>query len=126
MKKLTNEDDICLNCEGSSYCDSDCDYKRIYEKLKQYEDLGFSPEEIAYMAKFFKERTSAEYIANDMRIVAKILEAERKEAHWIEYKHAEECNGLLISIYECSNCNAWKREASDYCPDCGCKMTEVI
>lgn len=47
------------------------------------------------------------------------------EAHWIEHKWAEEDNGLLISNYECSNCHTWKREKSDYCPDCGCKMTEV-
>lgn len=45
--------------------------------------LGFTPEEIAYMAKFFKEHTSAEYIANDMRILAKLLKAEKKKAHWI-------------------------------------------
>jgi predicted Zn-ribbon and HTH transcriptional regulator len=47
------------------------------------------------------------------------------EAHWIEHKCAEEDNWLLISNYECSNCHEWKREHSDYCPDCGCKMTEV-
>ena len=125
MDRLTNEDGICLDCVCISYCRTDCHNKKMHDKLKQYEDLGFTPEEIAYMAKFFKERTSAEYIANDMHIVAKLLEAERKEAHWIEHKHAEEDNWLLISNYECSNCHTWKRENSDYCPDCGCKMTEV-
>lgn len=47
------------------------------------------------------------------------------EAHWIKHEWAEENEGLLIPNYECSNCHTWKRESSDYCPDCGCKMTEV-
>ena len=49
----------------------------MYDKLKAYEDLGFTPEEIAYMAKFFKEHTSAEAIAADMKIVAKLIELEK-------------------------------------------------
>lgn len=125
MERLTDEHGMCVDCQCISYCSRDCSSKKRYDKLKKYEDLGFTPEDIAYMAKFYKERTSAEYIANDMHIVAKLLEAERKEAHWIEHKCAEEDNWLLISNYECSNCHEWKRENSDYCPDCGCKMTEV-
>lgn len=57
------------------------------DKLAAYEDLGFTPEEIAIMAKFYKERTSAEAIAEDMKIVAKLCELSK-------YKEAEE-NGLL-------------------------------
>lgn len=87
--------------------------------------LGFTAEEIACMAKFYKEHTSAEAIAQNMHVVAKLLEAERKEAHWIKHEWAEESEGLLIPNYECSKCHTWKRENSDYCPDCGCKMTEV-
>lgn len=133
MERLTKP---CADTENGKYIPyvagtftgiyPDCTLGQVVEKLAKYEDLGFTPEEIAYMAKFFKERTSAEYIANDMRIIAKLLEAERKEAHWIEYKHAEEYNWALISNYECSNCHEWKREISDYCPNCGCKMTGVI
>lgn len=119
IERLTSKDDIYLKCEGITPC-------KVYEKLKEYEDLGFTPEDIAYMANFFKERTSAEYIANDMHIVAKLLKAERKEAHWIKHDWAEEDNGLLIPNYECSNCHDWKRDDSEYCPSCGCKMTEVI
>lgn len=103
----------------------DIEEKR-HDKLKQYEDLGFTPEQIAIMADFYKTRTSAEHIANDMHILAKLLEAERKEAHWIKHKWAEVSEGRIISNYECSKCHTWKREASDYCPDCGCKMTEVV
>jgi hypothetical protein len=117
MDRLTQRDGVCVKAIGG--------IANCIRRLAEYEDLGFTPENIVYMADFYKTRTSAEYIANDMRIVAKLLEAEQKEAHWIEHKWAEEDNGLLISNYECSNCHTWKREKSDYCPDCGCKMTEV-
>ena len=112
---LTHDDEVKLDILNNLLID-------IKSISKEVGCLGFTPEEIAYMAKFFKERTSAEYIANDMRIVAKLLDTERKEAHWIEHKRAEEDNWLLVSNYECSNCHTWKRENSDYCPDCGCKM----
>lgn len=125
MERLTNENGFCLDCDYIASCKGDCQSKKVYDKLKVYEDLGFEPEEIAHMAKFFKEHTSAEAIAQNMRVVAKLLEAERKEAYWIEHKRAEEDNWLLVSNYECSNCHEWKREHSDYCPNCGCKMMEV-
>lgn len=41
---------------------------------------------------------------------------------WIEHKWAEEFDGLLISNYECSHCHVWKRENTDFCPDCGADM----
>lgn len=125
MERLTNENGFCLDCDYIASCKGDCQSKKVYDKLKVYEDLGFEPEEIAHMAKFFKEHTSAEAIAQNMRIVAKLLEAERKEAYWIKHEHAEESEGLLIPNYECSQCHNWERKDSDYCPDCGCKMTEV-
>lgn len=126
MERLTDENGICVDCQCISYCKRDCSSKKRYEKLKQYEDLDFTPKEIALMAKFYKEHTSSEAIAQNMRIVAKLLEAERKEAHWIKHEWAEESEGLLIPNYECSKCHTWQRENSDYCPDCGCKMTEVM
>lgn len=125
MERLTNEDGICVVCESIGHCRKDCFEKLRYDKLKSYEDLGFSPEEIAYLAKFYKEQTSVEAITANMKIVAKLLEAERKEAHWIKHDWAEEDNGLLIPNYECSNCHKWKRNDSNYCPECGYKMTEV-
>lgn len=76
MERLTNEDGICINCEGLAYCRLDCQNKKIYDKLKQYEDLGFTPTDIAYLAKFYKEQTSPETIANHMKIVAKLLAIE--------------------------------------------------
>jgi hypothetical protein len=49
------------------------------QNLQVYEDLGFTPEDIACMAKFYKEHTSVEAIKNNMKIVARLLELERSE-----------------------------------------------
>ena len=80
------------------------------------------------MAKFYKERTSADAIAENMKIVAKLLSAERKEAHWIPSKQYNDhsFNGLLRynDGYECSECGRFEQEKEPYC-NCGCKMTEV-
>lgn len=48
--------------------------------------------------------------------------ADRPQREWIEHERAEEVNGMLISNYECSYCHEWERKASDYCPNCGCRM----
>ena len=49
-------------------------------------------------------------------------QSERKTGYWIEHEWAEEVGGILVSNYECSECHCWKREASDYCPNCGADM----
>ena len=49
---------------------------------------------------------------------------ERKTGRWIEHEWAEEVGGMLISNYECSKCHCWKRETSDFCPDCGADMRD--
>lgn len=46
----------------------------------------------------------------------------RKRGKWIEHEWAEEVGGMLVSNYECSECLCWKREASDFCPNCGSEM----
>ena len=127
MNRLTNENGFCLDCDYIESCRADCQSKKVYDKLKVYEDLGFEPEEIAHMAKFFKEHTSAEAIAQNMRIVAKLLEVEREEAHWIP---SQACTVhtwdeiRYVDGYECSECGRFEREKEPYC-NCGCKMMEV-
>lgn len=46
----------------------------------------------------------------------------RKKGEWIEHKWAEEVGDTLISNYECSKCHCWKRETSNFCPNCGSDM----
>lgn len=49
MNRLTNEGGICTDCQGIAYCRSDCLNKQIYDRLKEYEDTGLSPEKIEHM-----------------------------------------------------------------------------
>lgn len=56
---------------------------------------------------------------------APTVEVERT-GHWIEHEWAEEVEGLLVSNYECSSCHSWKREDSDFCPDCGARMKKCV
>lgn len=51
--------------------------KELRSELKSYKDLGVTPEQIALLIKFFKERTSADYIASDMNLVAEALRYEK-------------------------------------------------
>lgn len=45
-----------------------------------------------------------------------------RHGKWIVHDRAEECNGVLISKYECSECCCWERHETDYCPNCGARM----
>lgn len=55
------------------------------------------------------------------------IKLKRKEAEWIEHPWAEESPyGYLISNYECTHCHTWKRDMSNYCPECGYKMKRLI
>ena len=129
MERLTDEDGVCVDCQCISYCKRDCSSKKRYDKLKVYEDLGFTPEDIAYMAKFSKEHTSTEAIINNMKTCAKVME-------WAKYKNLEEQERILIlpckigtpvytiTFYNCLNGKCcWykqgkctKEKANEYCP----------
>lgn len=50
------------------------------------------------------------------------VEVESMTAEWIKHERAEECNGILVSNYECSNCHACLRKNTSYCPECESKM----
>lgn len=70
-------------------------------------------------------KLSAVYITDEKRgIEQKKYVEDRPHGEWIEHKRAEEVEGLLVSNYECSSCHAWKREDSDFCPNCGADMRE--
>ena len=45
-------------------------------------------------------------------------------AHWIRHENADIVDGYLVPNFECSECHSWKKDDSDYCPDCGAKMEE--
>lgn len=55
--------------------------KELREELEKYKHLDVTPEQIALLMRFFKERTSADYIASDMRLVADSLKKSKLEKH---------------------------------------------
>ena len=42
--------------------------------------------------------------------------------HWIRHDYADVVEGYYVPEYECSKCRAWKKDDSDFCPNCGAKM----
>lgn len=53
MERLTFDGSFCdiaqcTETPGGSFCeDGDCSQRKVWERLKQYEDTGYTPEEIA-------------------------------------------------------------------------------
>jgi hypothetical protein len=45
------------------------------------------------------------------------------KAHWIEHPH-EQGENWEYSMYECSACQQWQNDDSDFCPNCGAEMEE--
>ena len=77
-------------CYDEDFKNQFCIYEgKAIDKLGQYEDLGFTPEDIAYLAKFYKERTSAKAIADDMRVAVQLME-------WAKLKDLEAEGRLVI------------------------------
>ena len=64
------------------------DYISASHKLAQYEDLGFTPEEIVLLAKFYREHTSVPSITAEMKMVANSIELQK-------YKDLDEQGRLL-------------------------------
>ena len=56
------------------------------------------------------------------KVAARVVEALSRTGEWIVHEWAEECDGLLISNYECTNCHSWERNNTDFCPNCGAYM----
>ena len=76
----THDDEVKINI----LTDLLIDIKEIKEHC-----LGFTPEEIAHMAKFYKDKTSVEEIEYNMKTAAKLME-------WAKWKDIETENRLII------------------------------
>ena len=61
MKRLTFDGLFCdiAKCDstpGGTFCESGtCTQRRVWERLKEYEDTGLEPEQVMYWARFKKE-----------------------------------------------------------------------
>lgn len=78
MNKLTNKAFNQLNKinkDGHNNIYKTDNIEKALNRLKEYEELGVMPETVAYLLKFFKERTSAEYITQEMKFISEYLKA---------------------------------------------------
>lgn len=67
MERLTQRDGVLIKANGG--------IENCIRKLAEYEDLGFTPEDIACLAKFYKDRTSVKAIENEMKTSVHLLRA---------------------------------------------------
>ena len=64
-------------------------HENYIDRLARYEDLDLTPEEIAYLVKFYKEKTSVKEIEYNMKTAAKLME-------WAKFKDLEEQGKLVV------------------------------
>ena len=79
------------------------------DKLAQYENLGFTPEDIACLARFYKEQTSVAAITANMKIIADLAKLER-------FEKLEAEGRLVVLTHEeakARQMNAFKYESED-------------
>jgi len=93
------------------YIDADALFKDICDSINEMTKIGLMVDGEWLWAKL-------NYALEE----APTIEPERKTGRWI--KHAEEVGGILVRNYECSECNCWQAETSNYCPYCGAKMED--
>ena len=63
-------------------------------------------------------------LVNDI-LTAPTVDTER-HAHWIIKENAIEEFSCYVDGYVCSDCFKMTDEEYAYCPNCGCKMDEVV
>lgn len=63
----------------STEYNADLSQDELRAELKRYKDLNVTPEKVALLIKFFKERTSTEFISTDMKLVEDSIRKDKLE-----------------------------------------------
>lgn len=111
----------CTETPGGSFCESgDCSQQKVWERLKRYEDTGYTPEEIA--------KLQGDLIMSN----AELLKAreERKE-HYDSISQLDGANSSLMAANEklaadrkalinelCQYCGKYKHAHEGACDGC--------
>lgn len=127
MERLTFDGSFCdiaqcTETPGGSFCeDGDCSQRKVWERLKQYEDTGYTPEEIAKLqatlivceTEFRKTRKELkEFYDRDVNLERAFnsgLRAENK-------KLAADRKALINEL--CQYCGKYKQAHGDACDGC--------
>ncbi len=126
MERLTFDGNFCdiVQCENTpngSYCESggSCFLRKVWERLKAYEDTRLEPEEIDM------DHEAAEQLRQlcrdcDLDRLEKLPAADVApvvHGRWIPF-HSK----ISGDIQYCSACEIGFAAKADYCPHCGAKM----
>lgn len=132
MERLTFDGSFCdiaqcTETPGGSFCeDGDCSQRKVWERLKQYEDTGYTPEEIAKLqatlivceTEFRKTRKELkEFYNRDVNLERAFnsgLRAENK-------KLAADRKALINEL--CQYCGKFKQAHEGACD--GCRWREM-
>lgn len=127
MERLTFDGSFCdiaqcTETPGGSFCeDGDCSQRKVWERLKQYEDTGYTPEEIAKLqatlivceTEFRKTRKELkEFYDRDVNLERAFnsgLRAENK-------KLAADRKALINEL--CQYCGKYKQAHEGACDEC--------
>lgn len=99
--------------------------RETMKKLAAYTDLGVSPEQVALLMKFFKENTSAEKIAVDLKLVADSIKLDdlKKRIETVEKERDSAARCITETCAYIEN-----TEYGDYCVknDAPCDKCELL
>lgn len=141
MDRLTFEGDFCTiaMCQGeyrmtSECADGPCSQRKVWERLKAYEDTGLEPEEIEKAMEDCADTVAKNQFAisdiNEMGGVdhlRELIQAEKDGRLVVHGRWVIVDDGVMIGDgkhMECSVCHTWKKDRikTDYCPNCGARM----
>lgn len=109
MERLTFEGNFCdiAQCDvipGGSYCESgSCTQRKVWERLKAYEDTGLTPEEINDLASVREISPEAEYAINKhadsiIERLDKLLHQTDDDARLRELAEADKDGRLVVLL----------------------------
>lgn len=116
----------CTETPGGSFCEGgDCSQRKVWERLKQYEDTGYTPEDIAKLQGDLIQRN------------AELLKTrEELKAHYDSISQLDGANSSLMAANEklsadrkalinelCQYCGKYKQAHEGACD--GCRWREM-
>ena len=116
----------CTETPGGSFCEGgDCSQRKVWERLKQYEDTGYTPEEIAKLKGDLIQRN------------AELLKTrEELKAHYDSISQLDGANSSLMAANDklaadrkalinelCKYCGKYKQAHEGACD--GCRWREM-
>ena len=116
----------CTETPGGSFCEGgDCSQRKVWERLKQYEDTGYTPEEIAKLKGDLIQRN------------AELLKTrEELKAHYDSISQLDGANSSLMAANDklaadrkalinelCQYCGKYKKAHEGACD--GCRWREM-